>query len=38
MLDLAVLGLELFQLFMRNAGRFFTHSASISVEKNKACA
>jgi len=38
MLDLAVLGLELFQLFMGNAARFFTHCASISVEKVNPCA
>jgi len=38
MLDLAVLGLELFQLFVGNAARFFTHCASISVEKVKPCA
>ena len=38
MFDLAVLGLELFQLFVGNAARFFTHCASISVEKVNPCA
>ena len=38
MLNLAVLGLELFQLFVGNAARFFTHCASISVEKVNPCA
>jgi hypothetical protein len=36
MLNLGVLGLELFQLFVGNA--LFTHCTSISVEKSKPCA